>query len=91
MVIAVCSVSVALWPEERRVATCIGSAGPTPLPAADADAFVAGVLDEHDYWDSRAAAPRPSRCSASASWSARPRGRSTTCAAPPRTAATRSA
>jgi CO/xanthine dehydrogenase FAD-binding subunit len=48
MVIAVCSVSVALWPEERRVATCVGSAGPTPLPAADADAFIAGVLDEHD-------------------------------------------
>ena len=59
MVIAVCSVSVALWPEERRVATCIGSAGPTPLPAADADAFVAGVLDEHDYWDQPRRAARP--------------------------------
>jgi CO/xanthine dehydrogenase FAD-binding subunit len=57
MVIAVCSVSVALWPEERRVATCIGSAGPTPLPAADADAFIAGVLDEHDLWASRAPLP----------------------------------
>jgi CO/xanthine dehydrogenase FAD-binding subunit len=57
MVIAVCSVSLALWPEERRVATCIGSAGPTPLPAADADAFIAGVLDEHDYWSSRAPLP----------------------------------
>jgi CO/xanthine dehydrogenase FAD-binding subunit len=57
MVIAVCSVSVALWPEERRVATCIGSAGPTPLPAADADAFIAGVLDEHDYWTGRAPLP----------------------------------
>jgi CO/xanthine dehydrogenase FAD-binding subunit len=57
MVIAVCSVSVALWPEERRVATCIGSAGPTPLPATDADAFIAGVLDEHDYWTSRAPLP----------------------------------
>jgi CO/xanthine dehydrogenase FAD-binding subunit len=57
MVIAVCSVSLALWPEERRVATCIGSAGPTPLPAPDADAFIAGVLDEHDYWSSRAPLP----------------------------------
>jgi CO/xanthine dehydrogenase FAD-binding subunit len=57
MVIAVCSVSLALWPEERRVATCIGSAGPTPLPAADADAFIAGVLDEHDYWATRAPLP----------------------------------
>jgi CO/xanthine dehydrogenase FAD-binding subunit len=57
MVIAVCSVSVALWPEERRVATCIGSAGPTPLPAAEADAFIAGVLEEHDHWASRAPLP----------------------------------
>jgi CO/xanthine dehydrogenase FAD-binding subunit len=57
MVIAVCSVSVALWPEQRRVATCIGSAGPTPLAAADADAFIAGVLDEHDYWTSGAPLP----------------------------------
>jgi CO/xanthine dehydrogenase FAD-binding subunit len=57
MVIAVCSVSVALWPEERRVATCIGSAGPTPLAAHDADAFIAGVADEHDYWTSRAPLP----------------------------------
>ena len=57
MVIAVCSVSLALWPEERRVATCIGSAGPMPLPAAEADAFIAGVLDEHDHWASRAPLP----------------------------------
>jgi CO/xanthine dehydrogenase FAD-binding subunit len=57
MVIAVCSVSVALWPEQRRVATCIGSAGPTPLLATDADAFIAGVLDEHDYWASREPLP----------------------------------
>jgi CO/xanthine dehydrogenase FAD-binding subunit len=57
MVIAVCSVGLALWPEERRVATCIGSAGPVPLPATEADAFIAGVLDEHDYWSSRAPLP----------------------------------
>jgi CO/xanthine dehydrogenase FAD-binding subunit len=57
MVIAVCSLSLALWPEERRIATCIGSAGPTPLPAAAADDFVAGVLDEHDYWTTRAPLP----------------------------------
>ena len=53
MVIAVCSVSLALWPEERRVATCIGSAGPTPLRAPEAEAFIAGALDEHDLWDAR--------------------------------------
>jgi len=57
MVIAVCSVSLALWPDERRVATCIGSAGPMPLPAADADAFIAGVLEEHDAWSTRAPLP----------------------------------
>jgi len=57
MVIAVCSVSLALWPEARRVATCVGSAGPTPLAADDADAFIAGVLDEHDYWTTRAPLP----------------------------------
>src|SRR5215210_1949913 len=50
MVIAVCSFSLALWPEERRVATCIGSAGPTPLRAPEAEAFIEGVLAEHDHW-----------------------------------------
>jgi CO/xanthine dehydrogenase FAD-binding subunit len=57
MVIAVCSFSLALWPDERRVATCIGSAGPTPLRAAEAEAFVAGVLEEDGLWES--AAPLP--------------------------------
>jgi CO/xanthine dehydrogenase FAD-binding subunit len=45
MVIAVCSVSVALWPEQRRVAACVGSAGPTPLVASEAEQFIAGALD----------------------------------------------
>jgi CO/xanthine dehydrogenase FAD-binding subunit len=57
MVIAVCSVSLSLWPEERRVATCIGSAGPTPLPAGEADAFIAGVLEEEGLWASRGPLP----------------------------------
>ncbi len=47
MVIAVCSFALAIHPHERRVGTCIGSAGPTPLVAADAEAFAAGMLD----WD----------------------------------------
>jgi CO/xanthine dehydrogenase FAD-binding subunit len=47
MVIAVCSFALALHPEERRVGTCIGSAGPTPIVAAEAEAFAAGMLD----WD----------------------------------------
>jgi CO/xanthine dehydrogenase FAD-binding subunit len=50
MVIAVCSLSVHLWPEERAVKACIGSAGPTPIRAHEAEAFVAGELD----WHSRA-------------------------------------
>src|SRR3954471_23455397 len=50
MVIAVCSLSVHLWPEERAVKACIGSAGPTPIRPTEAEAFASGVLD----WDSRA-------------------------------------
>jgi CO/xanthine dehydrogenase FAD-binding subunit len=55
MVIAVCSLGLALWPSERRVAACIGSAGPTPIRATDAEAFIGGVLE--DLWDSRAPIP----------------------------------
>jgi CO/xanthine dehydrogenase FAD-binding subunit len=50
MVIAVCSLSVALWPDERRLTACIGSAGPMPIRAADAEAFAGAELD----WESRA-------------------------------------
>ena len=57
MVIAVCSLGLALWPEQRRVAVCVGSAGPTPLVATDAEAFIAGALDEHDHWASGAPLP----------------------------------
>jgi CO/xanthine dehydrogenase FAD-binding subunit len=49
MVIAVCSLSLAIWPERRAVCVCIGSAGPTPIRAADAEAFGAQELD----WDGR--------------------------------------
>ena len=45
MVIAVCSLSLALWPERRAVCACIGSAGPTPIRATEAEAFAAGELD----------------------------------------------
>jgi len=47
MVIAVCSFSLAVHPQERRVGTCIGSAAPTPVRAAEAEAFAAQALD----WD----------------------------------------
>jgi CO/xanthine dehydrogenase FAD-binding subunit len=53
MVIAVCSVAVALWPAQRRVAACVGSAGPTPLIASEAQDYIAGVLD----WDGGSAPP----------------------------------
>jgi CO/xanthine dehydrogenase FAD-binding subunit len=54
MVIAVCSLSLAIWPERRAVCACIGSAGPTPIRAAQAEAFAADVLDDEGLWDSRA-------------------------------------
>jgi CO/xanthine dehydrogenase FAD-binding subunit len=50
MVIAVCSLSVHLWPRERAVKACIGSAGPTPIRATEAEAFASNALD----WDGRA-------------------------------------
>jgi CO/xanthine dehydrogenase FAD-binding subunit len=49
MVIAVCSLSVHLWPQERAVKACIGSAGPTPIRASEAEAFASAQLD----WESR--------------------------------------
>jgi CO/xanthine dehydrogenase FAD-binding subunit len=48
MVIAVCSVALAIWPERRAVRVCVGSAGPTPLHAPEAEEFIAGVIG----WDS---------------------------------------
>ncbi len=54
MVIAVCSFSLALHAEARRVGTGIGSAGPVPLTAPEAEAFLEGHLEETRAWDSRA-------------------------------------
>jgi CO/xanthine dehydrogenase FAD-binding subunit len=53
MVIAVCSLALAIWPERRAVCACIGSAGPTPIRAGEAEAFIAGVLDEEGLWEGR--------------------------------------
>jgi CO/xanthine dehydrogenase FAD-binding subunit len=47
MVIAVCSVALAIWPERRAVKVCLGSAGPTPLRAPEAEEFIAGAIE----WD----------------------------------------
>jgi CO/xanthine dehydrogenase FAD-binding subunit len=49
MVIAVCSFAVNVDRSRRRVGTGIGSAGPTPLRAAEAEDFIAGELD----WENR--------------------------------------
>jgi len=53
MVIAVCSFALALDPARRRVGTGIGSAGPTPLRATEAERFLEGMLDEQGSWDRR--------------------------------------
>jgi CO/xanthine dehydrogenase FAD-binding subunit len=57
MVIAVCSFSLALDPERRRVGTCIGSAAPTPVRAPEAERFMEQVLDEDRLWDLRRPIP----------------------------------
>jgi CO/xanthine dehydrogenase FAD-binding subunit len=57
MVIAVCSLALSIWPARRGVAACIGSAGPTPIRCGEAEQFIAGVLDEHDLWSTRATIP----------------------------------
>jgi CO/xanthine dehydrogenase FAD-binding subunit len=49
MVIAVCSFALAVDPAHQRVGTGIGSAGPTPLRAYDAENFIQGELD----WERR--------------------------------------
>lgn len=53
MVIALCSFGLALHPEQRTVGSCIGSAGPTPLRAQEAESFIEGVLEEGDLWNKR--------------------------------------
>jgi CO/xanthine dehydrogenase FAD-binding subunit len=50
MVIAVCSFALAVDPAARRVGTGIGSAGPTPLRAPEAEDLLAGALP----WESPA-------------------------------------
>jgi CO/xanthine dehydrogenase FAD-binding subunit len=57
MVIAVCAFALALHPGRGKVGTCIGSAGPTPIRAEEAERFVRGVLEEDGLWESRGAIP----------------------------------
>jgi CO/xanthine dehydrogenase FAD-binding subunit len=53
MVIAVCSFAVDIDAVKRRIGTGIGSAGPTPLKAAESEKFIEGVFDEDNLWESR--------------------------------------
>ncbi len=53
MVIAVCSFALALDGGRRRVGTGIGSAGPTPIRATEAEEFIQGLLDDENLWDRR--------------------------------------
>jgi CO/xanthine dehydrogenase FAD-binding subunit len=50
MVIAVCSFALAFDLGARRVGTGIGSAGPTPLRASEAEDYLASELDEAAAW-----------------------------------------
>jgi CO/xanthine dehydrogenase FAD-binding subunit len=50
MVIAVCSFGLALDLDARRVGTGIGSAGPTPLRAREAEDYLGSELDEAAAW-----------------------------------------
>jgi len=57
MVIAVCSLSLALHPRERRVAVACGSVGPTVLRAPEAERFLGEVLAEEEAWERRGELP----------------------------------
>jgi CO/xanthine dehydrogenase FAD-binding subunit len=57
MVIAVCSFGLALDVSRRLVGTGIGSAGPTPIRAVEAETFIQGVLDEQALWEKREELP----------------------------------
>ena len=50
MVIAVCSLALAVHPEKRAMHVCVGSAGPTPIRAYGAEEFIQGVLEEEGLW-----------------------------------------
>ncbi len=52
MVIAACSFAVAVDRSARTIGTGIGSAGPTPLQAPDAERYLAGVITDEGLWES---------------------------------------
>jgi len=58
MVIAVASFALSLDPANRSVGTGIGSAGPVPLRATEAERFLEGALQEGDLWERRDELPQ---------------------------------
>lgn len=52
MVIAVCCLGLSLHPQRKKVGVCVGSAGPTPFRATEAEDFIEGVLEESGLWES---------------------------------------
>ena len=58
MVIAVCSFAVSLDHRRRRIGTGIGSAGPTPLRAVEAEEFMAAEIWNHGTGPSEGAVKR---------------------------------
>jgi CO/xanthine dehydrogenase FAD-binding subunit len=58
MVIAVASFALCLDPANRSVGTGIGSAGPVPLRATEAERFLEGALQEGDLWERRDELPQ---------------------------------
>jgi CO/xanthine dehydrogenase FAD-binding subunit len=57
MVIAVASFGLALHPEQGTVGAALGSAGPTPLVAREAETFAGAELRDAGLWASRGALP----------------------------------
>src|SRR5262245_27699047 len=57
MVIAVASFGLALHPEQGTVGAALGSAGPTPLVAREAETFAGAELRDAELWASRGALP----------------------------------
>jgi len=57
MVIAVAAFSLALHPDRQEVGTGIGSAGPTPRRARQAEKFLAAALADSGLWESRGGLP----------------------------------
>ncbi|MGI8564104.1 MAG: FAD binding domain-containing protein [Candidatus Dormibacter sp.] len=61
MVIAVCSFGLALDVEQQTVGTGIGSAGPIPLRAGEAERFLAEALADGNHWRSGQPLPQSAR------------------------------